>query len=53
MVCYSEFFLYLWHEKLEYFETIKHLVICILTVALGLPLLLLYDLYTKQPIFFI
>lgn len=46
MVCYSEFSLYLWHEKLEYFETIKHLVIYILTVTLGLPLLLLYDLYT-------
>lgn len=36
MVCYSEFFLYLWHEKLEYFETIKHLVIAVCNVLSGL-----------------
>lgn len=43
MLCYSDFSLYLGSEKLEYFETLKDVVIDILTMALGLFVLLLYD----------
>lgn len=46
MPCYSDFSLHLEPETLDYFETIKHLVISILMMAVGLLLLLLCDLFT-------
>lgn len=46
MSCYFDFSLHLEPKTFDYFETIKRLVISILMMAVGLLLLLLYDLFT-------